>query len=340
PLTDAAAWSTFPFHDYELVIIDSLDATAEGVGEQDSRQPSKAIAPILDIAHRADGPAILVLGNTIKSAQHSRGSGVVEDRADIVFEVRDATDLQPSGTKDWWLELPPSGAEEWAKRASRRKKRDRYKLAFVPSKFRVGEEPEPFLLEVDLSGTPWGLQDVTDAILQQGKEALNRKQQEHEARLASAAEELIGEVEAAAQLEKTFIAEQDGVPFLMECGLKRKEARQLIKDRNGVSWRIETLKKERGRPRVLVPLTHLQGDVLKGTAAENEDPENPLFKGVSDPPLYAAPMDTGRRKTTIPKPLPDKGFSDSRFTPPTSGNSPDPSPGEGEKGEYWEGQLE
>ncbi len=133
PLTNAAAWKIFPFLDYDLVIIDSIDATTEGVGEKDSSKPSRAIAPILDIAHRADGPAILVLGNTVKSAKHGRGSGIVEDRADIVYEVRDATDLKPSGTKDWWHELPPAGAEDWGTRASRRKTRDRFKLAFLPS---------------------------------------------------------------------------------------------------------------------------------------------------------------------------------------------------------------
>jgi hypothetical protein len=118
PLTDTAAWLTFPFDRYDLVIVDSLDASTEGVGEQDSAKPAKAIAPLLDIAHRADGPAILILGNTIKSGSHGRGSGVVEDRGDIVYEVRDATDFTPSGRKPWWTELPASGRDAWAERAS------------------------------------------------------------------------------------------------------------------------------------------------------------------------------------------------------------------------------
>jgi hypothetical protein len=129
-LTDRAAWAAFPFTEYDLITIDSIDSATEGVGEGDSAKPSKALASILDIAHREAGPAILVLGNTIKSAAHSRGSGVVEDRADIVFEVRDATDLRPTGTKDWWHELPPAGVDAWAQRASRRKKREVYRLAF------------------------------------------------------------------------------------------------------------------------------------------------------------------------------------------------------------------
>ena len=114
PLTDTQAWRSFPFAEYDLLIIDSLDSSTEGVGEQDSAKPSRSIAPLLDIAHSADGPAILILGNTIKSGSHSRGSGIVEDRADIVFEVRDATDLRPSGEKPWHEELPAAGADSWA----------------------------------------------------------------------------------------------------------------------------------------------------------------------------------------------------------------------------------
>ena len=70
-----------------MVAIDSLDATAEGVGEQDSARPARAIAPILDLCHRAGGPAVVVLGNVVKNGAHSRGSGVVEDRADIAYEA-------------------------------------------------------------------------------------------------------------------------------------------------------------------------------------------------------------------------------------------------------------
>ena len=56
PLTNAAAWGKFPYFDYDVVILDSLDSMAEGVGEQDSSKPSRAIAPILDIARRVGRP--------------------------------------------------------------------------------------------------------------------------------------------------------------------------------------------------------------------------------------------------------------------------------------------
>ena len=96
PLTNSAAWLEFPYLEYDVVILDSLDSMAEGIGEQDSSKPSRAIAAVLDIARREGGPGILILGNCIKTGKHSRGSGVIEDRSDIVFEVRDCTNFHPS----------------------------------------------------------------------------------------------------------------------------------------------------------------------------------------------------------------------------------------------------
>jgi hypothetical protein len=141
PLTKPDEWAAFPYAEHDVVIVDSLDAMAEGIGEQDSSKPARAMAPLLDICRREGGPAVLLLGNTIKSAEHSRGSGVVEDRADIVYEVRDATDFTPSASGSWIEELPPQGAREWAARSSRRKEKTVFRVALVATKFRLGEEP-------------------------------------------------------------------------------------------------------------------------------------------------------------------------------------------------------
>ena len=171
PLTNTRAWVEFPYYEYDLVIVDSLDSAAEGVGEQDSTKPSLAIAPLLDIARRESGPGVLVLGNTIKSAKHSRGSGIVEDRADIVFEVRDATNFRPTGKKPWLEELPPADAGSWVGRSTRRKRLSQYRLAFVATKFRIGEEPDPFIVEIDLGAEPWTVRDVTDDVDREGAAA-------------------------------------------------------------------------------------------------------------------------------------------------------------------------
>jgi len=194
PLTNVAAWAMFPWNEYDVVIVDSFDSTAEGVGEKDSSKPSLALAPLLDIAHREGGPAVLVLGNTVRTGAHSRGSGVVEDRADIVFEVRDVTGFTPSGNKPWWEELPPAGAGDWAARATRRQRREKIRLAFIPTKFRASEEPEPFAFRIDFTTDPWSLKEITDDIDQAGAEAREARRRERDETENRAADALKAEI--------------------------------------------------------------------------------------------------------------------------------------------------
>ena len=228
PLTNARAWAEFPYTDYDLVIVDSFDSAAEGVGEQDSTKPSQAIASLLDVARRENGPAVLVLGNTIKTAAHSRGSGVIEDRADVVFEVRDATNLHPTGKKPWIEELPAADAGSWAGRSTRRKRLSKYRLAFIATKFRIGEEPEPFVMEIDLTVEPWTVRDVTDLVDREGAESRARGTREKAQVTADAANALTAEIQRRhAAGEEPFQKEQ-AVAFLQRHQLTRKGARELI----------------------------------------------------------------------------------------------------------------
>ena len=251
-LTDRDAWLRFPLAEYDLVLIDALDSSTEGVGEQDSARPSLALAPLLDIAHTAAGPAVLILGNTIKSGSHGRGSGVVEDRADIVYEVRDVTDMRPTGTKAWWLELPPADRGSWADRAGRRKKRDSYRLAFAPTKFRIGEEPEPFVYEIRLSTDPWACDEVTDQLIGASEEALANATCERAKRRQEAAAALAAKVWERAAKGQPMHERDDAVPFLMELGLSRSDARNLIAESAAGRWRMGG-NSRRGDPRVLLP---------------------------------------------------------------------------------------
>jgi hypothetical protein len=224
-LKDAKAWGAFPFADYALVIIDSIGAATEGIAEKDSAEAGKAMAHLLDLARK--GPAVLVLGNTIKSAEHYRGSGSWADRLDILYEIRDATDLKPSGTRAWWEELPPAGEAAWAERAKRRKQRSTYRLALIPSKFRVGAEPEPFCLELALD-EPWAIRDVTAELLQEGEAAKLETAHAHQVRL----ERAVG-VLAAKVLERHTagdpIPKTEAEEYLHKVlGLRRKEARDLL----------------------------------------------------------------------------------------------------------------
>jgi hypothetical protein len=229
PLTNKTAWAEFPYADYDFVVLDSFDSAAEGIGDQDSTRPSLALAPLLDIAHREDGPAVLLLGNTIKSGAHSRGSGVVEDRADIVFEVRDATNLRPTGKKPWLEELPPADAASWVGRSARRKRLSKYRLAFIASKFRIGEEPEPFIIEINLESDPWSISDVTGDVDREGQAERERGAQERDTARRSAAELLSAEILRREASNEPILVRKQAEDFLASRGdIKRKLAREVI----------------------------------------------------------------------------------------------------------------
>jgi hypothetical protein len=253
PLTDAEAWRAFPAGLYDVVIVDSLDSASEGIGEKDSAKPSRAIAPLLDLARRADGPAILVLGNTVRSGAHSRGSGVIEDRADLVYEVRDATNFKPTGGKPWWLELPPQDAASWGERAARRKRRERYRLAFVSTKFRLGEEPPPFVLEIDFTTEPWSLRDVTETVERAGATALREAEWAAQARNVEASQTLLTELQRRVAQGEEELTRTGAVQFLITAvdGLTRKAARQLLAAGNGDRWDLVTLANRPGPPMVV-----------------------------------------------------------------------------------------
>jgi hypothetical protein len=320
PLTDAVAWRTFPFETYALLIIDSLDASTEGVGEQDSAKPAKAIAPLLDIAHRADGPAILVLGNTIKSGSHGRGSGVIEDRGDIALEIRDATGFQPSGTKPWWTELPAAGRDAWAERAVRRTKRERYVLAFVPSKFRVGEEPEPFALEINLGTEPWSLREVTGELDAAGEAARAQAAAERAEAEQGYVDCLAAEVTRRDRLKAEPLALGEAVAVLKDAGAPRDRARALLDEHDGRSWRMVKDVTRRGHPRFVIGVDQRWPPEKKPESEKraSRDGAEDLFSG----PCGTRAGDKGDAETVAGEEVPNNGSSPAPAadSPGTDGN--------------------
>src|SRR5262249_28503333 len=155
-LQDRKAWEAFPVEEYDVLIVDSVGASTEGVSEREGRETGLILKTLLDLARR--GLAIVLLENTEKTGTVKRGRGEWSDRADIIYEVRDATGFVPSGKRPWFQELPAAGEAEWAARAARRKGQRIFRLGFIPSKFRIGLEPEPFVLELNLpKDQPWNV---------------------------------------------------------------------------------------------------------------------------------------------------------------------------------------
>jgi hypothetical protein len=161
PLSDVKYWNDLPADKYDVVILDSFGGATPGISEKEGAKYQEAIAVVRNIADR--GPAVLVLDNTIKSAENYRGRGEKAERLDIVYECHDVTRWEPTGA-EWWLNLPDAGDNSWQERASRRHRTPKIRLAFIARKFRWGEEPVPFVLEVSFDTSPWSFEDITEQI--------------------------------------------------------------------------------------------------------------------------------------------------------------------------------
>jgi hypothetical protein len=61
PLTDRA-WLMFPFADYDVVIIDSVSSSTEGVDESSGGDSGAALAPLLEFSIRPGGRQVTALG--------------------------------------------------------------------------------------------------------------------------------------------------------------------------------------------------------------------------------------------------------------------------------------
>jgi hypothetical protein len=214
-LGNEAEWKAFPTESYDLVILDSWDSTAEGVGEKDSRLPSIAISRILDIVHAESGPGVLVLMNTVRDGTHSRCSGIVEDRADAVFEVRDLTGVQFQGQKPWHEEMPVVGARDWATRATRRKDKERLRLGFVASKYKIdGPEPSPFAAEIDFTTSPYSIRDITDEIDAEGAATREQRAREKAESIEKSVAALVAEISRRAQVGEAALLKKEAEEFL------------------------------------------------------------------------------------------------------------------------------
>jgi hypothetical protein len=200
---------------------------------------------------------VLVLANTTKSATSYRGRGEIADTVDLLYEARDITGWKPPVGDAWWEHLPNAGDDQWASRASRRRGQTSLRLAFIPSKFRLGIEPERFCLEMDTARTPWTLADVTEAIERAGAELEQQARLAEALRIDRAVQALVEELASRPADRPMLKREAEG--HLQASGLKRSEARYLIEDELNADlhpetgwWRLQPLDNQRGNPSAVV----------------------------------------------------------------------------------------
>lgn len=272
-LKNKNAWETFPVSEYDVVIVDSVGAATEGVTEKEGKQTTEVIATVTNLARQ--GVAVVLLQNTTKDGANLRGRGEWADRSDIVYEVRDATGLSPSGKRPWWMELPEAGEAAWADRAARRKGQLDLRLAFIPSKFRIGVEPEPFCLELHLPEDQlWTLTDVTATVVGAGQDAVSaaeRASADHTRNAEADLAELVQERAIKKPLQKT-----EAERYLVSMHkLKRADARRLIKE--SASWELTPVRRGDGKQAAYTLMPPVSGNGDGGKKAKETGGFGPEF---------------------------------------------------------------
>lgn len=306
-LKNAEVWKNFPVQEYDVLFIDSAGSSTEGVTEKEGKETTEVLATLRDLAARK--LAIVILCNTIKSGENVKGRGEWEDRADILYEVRDATGFKPTGGKSWWEELPPAGAAAWAERATRRKGRDTHRLAFVASKFRPGIEPEPFCLEVSTPETgEWNVRDVTADLVREGESAALKTVRAKEEQTQKAIEDL-KKVVYERHSNNDPIGKTEATELLRESGFSRDKARAFIEAGDGAHWHLYPARKGEGKQGAftLVPLSTGEGD-----RNGNERDGNGKIRG-SDGSVVADRMNIEPQRTTEENANKGKGVERSQF---------------------------
>jgi hypothetical protein len=284
PLKDKATWAGFPVDKYQVVLIDSLGAATEGISEKEGKQTQEFLATLKDLAHR--GPAILALDNTNKAATSYRGRGEKADAVDILYEARDITGWTPASGDAWWESLPEYGDHTWQQRTTRRNGQAVLRIALIPSKYRLGIEPDPFAIEIDTTTTPWSLRDVTGLLAHAGADAAHQARQQTRQKLEQAATALKAHLEQRSPdhpLKKT-----EAIAFLRGQGLTRTQARNLLEDAYNADvypeagyWRLQPDLTQKGPP-ICVYLTgayHHGKDQTPSDTASND--------AASVPPIFA-----------------------------------------------------
>lgn len=305
PFSDVEAWRVFPLEQFDVVVADSWDTFAEGAGEQDSRRSTLAMAPVLDMVRREQAPAVILLCNVTKDGKAGRGSGTVEDRADNVFAVRDATGFTPTGKRPWWEELPPAARSEWAARATRRSGQDRperIRLAFIASKFRDDDDPAPFVLELDFTAEPWALRDVTAELVAAGDQSQAAGQAQATQAREKAADALVAELaRRAADNGAKLLLVEPAIKLLIAYDLKRRAARELLKGGGAGRWRLEPLD---GRSVAVILESAVR---FPGVSAQSEPFGICTPERAAALPNHADRMDTERRDSNPAAPAKHAG---------------------------------
>lgn len=252
-LTDQKSWAAFPYKNYGAFVLDAFGSATENADEKEAKYMAPALASLLDLVRK--GPAGLVLFNTRRDGAAIRGSGVIMDRIDGLYETRDASGLRlDSKCEAWWDALPPADDAQWASNAKRRAHRTVYRLAFVPSKWRLGPQPDPWCVEIKLpEDAPWSCRDVTGELEAELTRIRGEANEANEQALAVAIRELKSLIAKRHAKGSALRKYDQAESALVNAGIPRAVARDLLDKNLGVHW-LQTGSGRKGDPIVLLPL--------------------------------------------------------------------------------------
>ena len=171
---------------------------------------------------------------------------------DILYEVRNITGWTASHAGDWWEDLPDFGEHTWQQRATRRKGQAVLQIAFIPSKFRGGIDPEPFVLAIDTTQDPWTLDDITEDIATAGCEAAEETARLDRAKLEAAERALVHALQTRPPGKPMLKKEAE--TLLCSQGFRRKGRPYLSSQRRQSQstppgrWVLRAILGERGHP--------------------------------------------------------------------------------------------
>jgi AAA domain-containing protein len=346
PLTDREAWAQFPADDYDVIIVDSLSAFTEGVSEKEGRQTQEFLATLKNLAAR--DLAILALANTNKAGTNIRGRGEQSDAVDIVYEARNMTGWEPTHGPCWWESLPEAGEQAWQHNTTRRVQGGPLRIGFIPTKFRLATLPQPFVLEMDTTTTPWGMRDITTMITREGVEAAHAHRTAERQKLDAAAWALVAALRT--HPPDTPMLKREAEEFLQRHGLKRRQARNLLD--NGYNrdvhpdglWVLRELPGARGNPiGVKLVDSESQRPLGEKTHGENNGKSVPPRKdAVMQNSIWADGSTGCGQKTTIFSPSLDAVEKESDFGRESPGQRPKSAPlspadlqGKSGEGVFW-----
>src|SRR5439155_26350054 len=108
-----------------------------------------------------------------------------------------------------------------------------------------------------------------DQIDKAGAEAREARRRAQDETNRKALESLEGEIRRRAEVEEPPMRkEQDAVAFLMGCGLKRGQARDLLVTGHGKQWNLTPEKGKHGRAVMVIPVGLYQNGGEKGITLE------------------------------------------------------------------------